>query len=250
MLGQRGAERVGLQALDDEQGVQRARRVRLEQHVGRVVGVAGPGHGDARQGALQPQRAVARRRQRVAGALGPVGAQRRRQAGGHLGQLRGLLHQRRRQQRALRPQPGALQQRGGRQQVAPAVEAQVIGRGLEHAHAPGPAARGLEARREAVRVGLGPQARRQRQQLRERQQHHAARRVGRQLAQLAVHLGQQRAPRLGLGVGAHGWIAGSYCIHSNLRCRGAKGGERLSVTIRPTLSAWITPVFQGCPDGQ
>ena len=244
VLGQVGGQRIGLQARHDHQRVQRGGGARGKQHVAGVVRMRGPGDGDVRQPALQRQRPAGGRRQRGAGALGPVGAQRRRQAGGQPAQQAGLLQQRAGQGGALAGQAGAFQQGGGGEQIARGVEHQIVRAGHEQAGTLGPAARGLEARRETVRKLRRPQARGQRQQLGIGQQHHAARRVRRQLVQLLAHLGQQRAPGRRRGSGAQGFIANSYGIHSDRRCRAANGGMGLSVTIRATLSAWITPFLK------
>ena len=234
VLGQAGGERIGLQALDDEQRVQRLGRARREQHVGGVVGRAGPGHGDAAQGGFQRQRAGAvlgQRRQGGVGLRGPVGAPGGRHAGRHLGQLAGLLQQWAGQPLALRAQARAVQQRGGGEQIAPVVEAHIVRPGREQADTRRPVARGLEARREAVGKTRRPARRQQRHQLGVGQQHHAARWVRRQLAQLAGQLVQQAVPgrqnRRGGGIE----IVFSYRRHSVFWYRPSPWGKGVSVTI-------------------
>ena len=206
-LGQGVGQRIVLQAGHDHQRVQRAHHARLEQHVAGVVRVAHPGQGNARQLGFFLQRAFTGRRQGGTRVLHPVGPHGRRQAGGQRGQFGGQLQQGLDQQRALACLAGGVQQAGGHQPIAPALAAPVAGAGCESAHALRPGARGFKARRVAVGKVRGPLLRRQRQQLRIGQQHHAARRVGGLLAQRRVDARQQRGPGGRRGIqGAKGII--------------------------------------------
>ena len=239
MLQQMAGQRLGLQALEQHQGVGALAHTVGKQHVGGVVAVRGPGDGDARHRGLQRQPALRLGGQRAARQVAPVGPQRLRHAGRHRRQLRGAVDQRAGQQRVLGAQAGAFQQRAGGEQVAPALQRQVARPRREAAHLAGPVARGLEARREAAGIQARPLRGGLGHQLGKGHQHDGAGGVRAAVRHVRRHAGQHLAPgvaggmiglRRGFGLGI------CYRRHSKPRSPGSRCGDGVSVTMTPTLA--------------
>jgi hypothetical protein len=190
-----GRQRVGLEARNGDQRIGGRDHARLIEHVAGIGGVRRPGHGQLGHDRLQQQGAgLHAGRRGAAGTAGPGRAVR----GGHRRRQRAQLlrgfEQQRRGGLGAGPETGLFQQGARRQHVERRVEAEVGRRRRETTQAAAPVLRGLEARRKAVGVQAGPQARGLRHQLRIGQQDHGAGRMRGTCAHVGIDAGQPLLP--------------------------------------------------------
>ena len=175
---QRAGQGVGLEALHHHQQRHGRTHARLEQHIPHVARGQYPFQGDARCGGLQPERAtVARRRQQGARRLAPVRAPVRSHGRCHHRQLRGHLQQRTAEDFAVRGKTGAVEQCTCGDRIACHIARVLAALRQRRAQLGSPVTRGLEARRETLRVGALPLPARLAHELGIRHQHHGGRQV-------------------------------------------------------------------------
>ena len=166
VLRQRKRQRVGLKALHHHQQRHDRAHTRLEQHVAPMARGKHPFQSDARRCGLQTQRTtVTRSRQQIPRRLTPGCALRRRNGRCRHRQLSSHLQERSRKCLTVLGQACALQQGAcgdGIPRHVAGIFAAFAGR---RAQLGSPVARGLEARRKALRIGALPLAARLAHQL-------------------------------------------------------------------------------------
>ena len=131
-----------------------------------------------------------------AACLDAPGLALRRRNGRHCSrQLGGRLLQRHCQHIALRGQTGTIEQGAGSEGVACHIPGQIIALRHKGGELAGPVARGFKAGRKSVGVVQGPVTLRPWHELGIGNQHHRARRMGRQPVQVRLHLCQHAQPQ-------------------------------------------------------